>query len=84
MDARTPSLGVEAKIIFGSADYTVVGEGSFVRCAVTGRRIPLSQLRYWNPELQEAYADAEAALTRWRQLSDQAATENPENSEAPQ
>ncbi len=29
-------------------------------CAVTGRRIPLEDLKYWSAERQEAYADAHA------------------------
>jgi hypothetical protein len=38
-----------------------------VRCAVTGRTIPLDELRYWSVELQEAYADAESSLRRYRE-----------------
>ena len=38
--------------------------GSYVTCAVTGRRIPLSELRYWSVDRQEAYVDAEASLKR--------------------
>jgi hypothetical protein len=32
-----------------------------VICAVTGERIPIEQLRYWNSARQEAYASAEAS-----------------------
>ena len=38
--------------------------GSYVTCAVTGRRIPLSELRYWSVDRQEAYVDAAASLKR--------------------
>jgi hypothetical protein len=43
----------------------VVTPGAFVRCAVTGRAIPLDELRYWSVELQEAYVDADASLKRY-------------------
>jgi hypothetical protein len=38
--------------------------GSYVICAVTGRRISLADLRYWSVDRQEPYADAEASLNR--------------------
>lgn len=44
-------------------------QGWFVRCAVTQKPIPLHDLRYWNVAEQEAYADADAALARWKQLN---------------
>ena len=42
----------------------IVKPGSFVRCAVSGVPIPLEELKYWDVELQEAYANPEAVLTR--------------------
>ncbi|GAB4225908.1 MAG: DUF2093 domain-containing protein [Methyloligellaceae bacterium] len=58
----------EARLRYLSGDYQVLTPGKFVRCAVTGKPIPLEELRYWNPELQEAYASAEIALQRYREL----------------
>ena len=55
----TPS---EAVIRFLDGDYVVLKPGSYVRCAVTGRPIPLDELSYWNVDRQEAYVDANAAL----------------------
>lgn len=60
----------EAVLRYNASDYTVMRPGAFVRCAVTGRPIPIVELKYWNPELQEAYADANAATARWRQLNE--------------
>ena len=34
----------------------------YVVCAVTGERIPLSDLKYWDVEKQKPYRDAEAGL----------------------
>jgi hypothetical protein len=54
--------GGEAVIEYRDAEFAVLKPGSFVRCAVTGMRIPLNALRYWNVDAQEAYADAQAAM----------------------
>jgi hypothetical protein len=54
----------EARLRYLDSDYQVVVPGSYVTCAVTGQRIPLSNLRYWSVDRQEAYADAEASLQR--------------------
>ena len=54
----------EARLRYLDADYQVVTPGSYVTCAATGRRIPLSELRYWSVDRQEPYADAEASLSR--------------------
>ena len=56
----------EAKLHFGPSDYTIMEGGSHVVCAVTGAKIPLPELRYWNDDRQEAYADAAAALEGFR------------------
>jgi hypothetical protein len=58
----------EARLRYLDSDYQVVVPGSYVTCAVSGRRIPLSELRYWSVDRQEPYIDAEASLTRELQL----------------
>lgn len=55
-------LGGEAVLRYDDAEFSVIKAGAYVRCAVTGVKIPLSALRYWNVDRQEAYADAAAAL----------------------
>ena len=59
--------GGEARIRFLDGDFQVVVPGSFVRCAVTGIEIPLDDIKYWSVKRQEAYADAAAALKRYRE-----------------
>lgn len=54
--------GSEAKLHYGEAEFDILVAGEYVLCAVTGRRIPLDALRYWNPDRQEAYLDAAAAV----------------------
>ena len=52
----------EAVIRYLDGDYVIVRPGDFVRCAVTGKPIPVDELSYWNVDRQEPYADAAAAL----------------------
>lgn len=54
----TPS---EATLLYGDGDYKLIKSGTFVRCAITGKTIPLDELHYWSVDRQEAYADAAAA-----------------------
>ena len=54
----------EAKLKYLDGEVQVLTPGDFVRCAVTGRTIPLDELRYWSVELQEAYSAPEAVLQR--------------------
>jgi hypothetical protein len=54
----------EARLRYLDSDFQVVVPGSYVVCSVTGRRIPLSDLRYWSVDRQEPYIDAAAALKR--------------------
>lgn len=55
----------EAQVRYLDGEFEVVSPGDFVRCAVTGERIALPELRYWNVDLQEAYASAEISLNRY-------------------
>ena len=54
--------GDEAVVEYGDAEFHIVKPGAFVKCAVTGARIPLEDLKYWSVDKQEAYADAAAAV----------------------
>jgi hypothetical protein len=68
MNALDRDMSDLAVLHYGDGEFAVIKPGRFVTCAVTGRRIPVEALRYWNPELQEAYAGPEEALERWKQL----------------
>lgn len=52
----------EARVHYGDGDFALLSPGDYVICAVTGRRIPIAELRYWSVERQEAYVDAAASL----------------------
>ena len=72
MNRHEASSSGEARIRYLDGDFQVVVPGSFVTCAVTGAAIPLSDLRYWSVERQEAYVNAGASLER-----EQAARDKP-------
>ncbi len=58
-----------ARLRFLPGTFRVLAHGDHVVCAVTGRAIPLHELRYWSVARQEAYADAEASLTAERRAA---------------
>jgi hypothetical protein len=58
-----------AQVHYGDGEIAVLRPGRFVICAVSGKRIPVEALRYWNPILQEAYAGPIEALTRWKEIN---------------
>lgn len=64
MLTRPGSGDGEARLRYGDNDFEQLSPGSYVTCAVTGRRIPIGALRYWSVDRQEAYWDAEAAAQR--------------------
>jgi hypothetical protein len=56
-----------AVVQYMDGEYRIISQGAYVVCAVTGAQIALEDLRYWSVDLQEAYANAEAALKRYRE-----------------
>jgi hypothetical protein len=54
--------GREARLHYMPGTFRVLSAGDHVVCAVTGRRIPLDELRYWSVARQQAYATAEASV----------------------
>lgn len=58
----------EAEVRYFHGEFKVVRNGNHVRCAVTGLPIPLDDLKYWNVELQEAYATTDAVFKRLQGL----------------
>jgi len=43
-------------------------ENYFVNCAITGDEILLSELKYWNVDLQEPYKNAKVGLDRYTEI----------------
>jgi len=44
-----------AKLRFLPNNFQIIEQGDYVECAVSGKKIDLENLVYWNVELQEAY-----------------------------
>jgi hypothetical protein len=44
-----------ATIKYLSNNFEIIEDGDHVICAVSGKKIYLDKLTYWNVELQEAY-----------------------------
>ncbi|ARN83635.1 DUF2093 domain-containing protein [Methylocystis bryophila] len=61
---RAPQPAGEAELEYRDGDYRVRKAGAYVRCAVTGKPIPLEELRYWSVDRQEAYSSPAARLQR--------------------
>ena len=45
----------KAKVIFKHNFFEIIEDGDHVLCAVSGKKINIQNLNYWNVELQEAY-----------------------------
>ena len=44
-----------AKIKYLPNNFEIIEEGDYVVCSISGKKIPINDLTYWNVELQEAY-----------------------------
>ena len=54
-----------AKLKYLPNNFEVIQAGDHVICAVSGKKIPLEKLNYWNVELQEPYfSHIEASIKR--------------------
>ena len=60
--------GNKAKLKFYPNNFEIIEEGDFVVCAVSGKNISLSQLTYWNVELQEAYFSPKEVKIRFEKI----------------
>tara|TARA_X000001036_G_scaffold360878_1_gene343994 strand:- start:412 stop:606 length:195 start_codon:yes stop_codon:yes gene_type:complete len=58
----------KAKLKYKHNSFEIIEEGDFVICAISGKKIPLQQLNYWNVDLQEAYYSPAEVNERYRKL----------------
>lgn len=63
-----PAPDGEAKLLYTDSAVQVLVPGRYVRCAVTGQKIALEDLKYWSARHQEPYADAAASAQAMRRL----------------
>ena len=50
-----------AKLKYLPNNFEVIQDGDHVICAISGKKIPLKDLNYWNVELQQPYFSAKEA-----------------------
>ena len=57
-----------AKIKYLPNNFEIIENGDHVICSISGKKISLDQLNYWNVELQEPYYSyVEASIKREKQ-----------------
>ena len=57
-----------AKLRYLPNNFEIIEQGDHVVCAISGKKIPIENLNYWNVDLQEAYYSyIEAAQKRNKQ-----------------
>ncbi|WP_374630889.1 DUF2093 domain-containing protein [Ferrovibrio sp.] len=76
MDPHFSGRDNEARLHFRDGSYDIVVPGNYVICAVTGMRIPLDRLRYWDVPSQRAFVSAAVAVQAlWGKSADSKASE---------
>ena len=58
----------KAKLLFKHNSFEIIEEGDYVLCAVSGKKIKLQDLNYWNVDLQEAYFSPIEVKQRFEKL----------------
>ena len=57
-----------AKLKYGPNTFEVIENGNYVICAISGKKIPLDKLTYWNVDLQEAYFSPKETQIKFEEL----------------
>ena len=58
-----------AKLKYLPNNFNIIEEGDYVLCAVSGKKIKLQDLNYWNVELQEAYYSPAEVDEKYKKLN---------------
>ena len=58
-----------AKIKYLPNNFEVIQDGDYVICAVSGKKISLKNLNYWNVELQEPYFSYKEAFQKREKIN---------------
>ena len=48
-------MNKKAKLKYLPNNFQIIQNGDYVECAVSGKKINIGNLNYWNVELQEPY-----------------------------
>ena len=58
----------KAKLKFYPNRFDIIENGDYTVCAVSGNKILLNELVYWNVELQEAYFSPKEVKQRYQEI----------------
>ncbi len=58
-----------AKIKYLANNFEIIEHGDYVECAVSGKKINLNDLNYWNVDLQEPYFSYKEAFKKREKIS---------------
>jgi len=58
---------VKAKLKYKENQFEIIENGDYVECAISKKKIPLSELSYWSVELQEPYFSPIEAAIRYKE-----------------
>ena len=58
----------KAKLIYKHNSFDIIEEGDYVLCAISGKKIMLKNLNYWNVDLQEAYFSPKEVKIRYNEI----------------
>ena len=58
-----------AKLKYLPNNFQIIENGDYVICAVSGKKIFIENLNYWNVELQEAYYSYKEAFEKRENLN---------------
>jgi hypothetical protein len=58
----------KAKVKYNHNSFDIIEDGDFVVCSISGKKILLKELNYWNVELQEAYYSPVEANERYKTI----------------
>ena len=58
-----------AKLKYLPNNFQIIENGDYVECSVSGKRIDIENLNYWNVELQEPYYSYKEAFKKREQFN---------------
>ena len=58
-----------AKLKYLPNNFQIIQNGDYVECAVSGKKIDIENLNYWNIELQEPYFSYKEAFQKKEQIN---------------
>ena len=64
------NLNTCAEIVLDHGQFKIIKNGDHVKCSISGKKIALKDLKYWNVELQEIYFGPDIAFKRYKEIND--------------